>query len=139
MAEDKVYRLSVLLDAYRKQNLETELQYSTELEIVASMRVEDMIDYNYHAHFGPEPNYQSVYSVIQAQGLRCSAAGENIGWITTNDDGEAVDLIFQGFIDSPTHRANILSNTFTHWGGGFGYNNGRELTCVMVFARFVKE
>lgn len=85
------------------------LRPNTQLDLAASDKLNDMATKEYFAHVSPtgtEPWYwikNSQYSY--------SVAGENlaIGFVTANDT-------VLGWLNSPSHRANILNNQYTEIG-----------------------
>lgn len=52
----------------------------------------------------------------------CNSAGENIALRTNGAD--AINGLFQQWMNSPGHRANILGDGYTHIGVGFAENGG---------------
>lgn len=87
------------------------LKLNTELSRVARFKSQDMIDKNYFAH--NSPTYGSPFQMMQSFGLRFSAAGENIAY----GQRTAADVM-RTWMNSAGHRANILSQAYTHIGIG---------------------
>jgi uncharacterized protein YkwD len=85
------------------------LKVDPALTSIARWRSQDMIDRNYFSH--DIPGFGKVFDKLDATGYCYKVAGENIGW---NDypDGEATAAIHQMFMDSPSHRANILGDAW---------------------------
>lgn len=80
------------------------------LVALARKKARDMAANQYFSHISP--TYGSVFDMLQAEGIRYKWAGENIG------RGASVASIHRGFVDSPEHRANLLSAGYTHVGIG---------------------
>ena len=93
------------------------LVYDQELTDVARWRSEDMAARAYFSHdIGNMPG-RVVFEVLQAQGVRYRAAGENLA--RTNGSAEHTAAVAEAsLMDSPTHRANILRPDYTHLGVG---------------------
>jgi uncharacterized protein YkwD len=80
-----------------------------------------------HVLDGKEPKDR-----IKATGYRYTVAGENIG------EAEGANLpaqIFDDWMNSKLHRANILEREFTEIGIGFARNDKNEFYYTQVFAR----
>jgi uncharacterized protein YkwD len=80
-----------------------------------------------HVLDGKEPKDR-----IKATGYRYSVAGENIG------EAEGANLpaqIFDDWMNSKLHRANILDREFTEIGIGYARNDKGEWYYTQVFAR----
>ena len=86
------------------------LTLDTTLRTIARWRSKDMIDRNYFSHtiLGTSHN---VFWYMQYQYDYCfRLAGENIGTVTWPgaSEADATNWVFQQFMNSPGHRANIL-------------------------------
>lgn len=67
------------------------------------------------------------------------AAGENVAWISEGGRGtpaEIAERMHQGWMDSPGHRANILSTSYSHVGIGVAYSEAHGYYVTQVFARY---
>jgi len=82
-----------------------------ELCRIARMKAYDMIENNYFAH--NSPIYGSPFNMMEHEGLNFSSAAENIGM-----GQRTAAEIMKSWMDSPGHRANILSKTVTNIGVG---------------------
>ena len=82
-----------------------------ELCRVARYKSQDMIDKNYFSH--TSPTYGSPFRMMESFGIQFSAAGENIayGQRTPQD-------VMNAWMNSPGHRANILSPSYNQIGVG---------------------
>lgn len=87
------------------------LKLNAELSRVARIKSQDMIDKKYFAH--NSPTYGSPFQMMQKFGLRFSAAGENIAY----GQKTAADVM-KTWMNSPGHKANILSEAYTNIGIG---------------------
>lgn len=86
------------------------LVLSSSLTSLARAYGKDMFARGYFSHYNPEG--QSPFDRMTAVGITFTAAGENLA-LAPN-----VQIAHQGLINSPGHRANILSPDFGHIGIG---------------------
>lgn len=102
------------------------LQESTKLNEVAQQKANDMLANDYFAHYSPTGI--SPWHWFKNVGYGYQAAGENLA-IGFADSEELVDA----WIDSPSHRANILNTHFQETGIAVltGQFNGSETTVVV--------
>ena len=82
-----------------------------QLSRVARYKSQDMIDKNYFSH--TSPTYGSPFAMMEDFGLRFSAAGENIAY-----GQRTAQEVVNAWMNSPGHRANILSAAYTEIGVG---------------------
>jgi uncharacterized YkwD family protein/spore coat assembly protein SafA len=87
------------------------LTFDPELSRVARIKSQDMIDKKYFSH--TSPTYGSPFDMMQKFGLRFSAAGENIAY-----GQKTAQEVMTTWMNSAGHRANILSEAYTHIGIG---------------------
>jgi uncharacterized YkwD family protein len=87
------------------------LKLNLELSKVARFKSEDMRDKNYFSH--TSPTYGSPFDMMTSFGIKYTAAGENIamGQPTAAE-------VMKAWMNSPGHKANILSEDFTEIGVG---------------------
>lgn len=106
-AEEKML---ILVNAERaKQNLPPLVGDNT-LKQVAQAHASDMLTRGYFSHYTPEGI--SPFDRMSAAGITYEYAGENLAFSPN------VDLAMQGLMQSPGHRANILSPNFRKVGIG---------------------
>lgn len=92
-----------------KQNL-APLVMESRLRDLARSHSQDMLERGYFSHFTPEG--KSPFDRMAAAGITYSFAGENLAFSAN------VELAMQGLMQSPGHRANILSPNFKKIGVG---------------------
>ncbi|OGH10467.1 MAG: hypothetical protein A2857_02110 [Candidatus Levybacteria bacterium RIFCSPHIGHO2_01_FULL_36_15] len=80
------------------------------LKNVARAHCEDMFTRGYFSHYTPEGI--SPFDRMNRNGISYSVAGENLAY------APSVDIAHTGLMNSPGHRANILSNDFGKVGIG---------------------
>jgi uncharacterized YkwD family protein/spore coat assembly protein SafA len=89
-----------------------------QLSRVARYKSQDMATKGYFSH--QSPTYGSPFDMMENFGLRFSAAGENIAY-GQNSPQEVV----RAWMNSPGHKANILSRSYSQIGVGlYKTNNG---------------
>lgn len=90
----------------------TSLNPSAKLALAADGKARDMRDRNYFAHIDPDGNY--IWMRIEKAGYAPYAAlGENLAI-----DFFSTDSLIEAWINSPTHRANLLNQIFQDQGVG---------------------
>ena len=106
------------------------LKNDTALVALARWRSRDMGDRGYFSHNIP-PTGKMVFDFMQDQGYCFKLAGENIGW-NTYPDATATATIQQMFMNSPTHRENILGATWDVMGiGSYQAPDGKKFWAVL--------
>ena len=121
--------LFTLINQDRAQNGLPALRWNAQLSAVGESapyggcgftvagRAQDMIQRNYFSH--TICGTQNVFNVLNADGVRYSSAGENIGWESGyTDPTQAAQYLNTEFMNSPDHRANILNAGYTDVGVG---------------------
>lgn len=97
-----------LINKYREQNGLTKLKPISNLQKVAKLKAEDLVENNYFAH--NSPNLGTPFELMESQEVEYKIAGENLaGNITAKKAVEA-------WINSKTHRENILEERFDYTG-----------------------
>lgn len=107
-----------LLDLVNQARLDANLKplaYDVDVAYVATIKAKDMVDSKYFDH--TSPTYGSPFDMMKSFGIKYGYAGENIAAGYSN-----VQDVFNGWMNSPGHKANILNQNFTHC--GFGIVNG---------------
>lgn len=99
-----------LLNRDREKSGLAPLAYSAELSRLAEAYAQDMIARRFFAH--EDPDGRSPFDRMRASGIVYRHAGENLA---INDSVEAAQA---AFMNSPTHRANVLNPQFTEVGIG---------------------
>lgn len=123
--ENEVIRL---VNAERAKAGLPALQQNWELSRVARMKSQDMADHNYFSH--TSPTYGSPFTMMQNFGIRFSSAGENIamGQRTPQE-------VMNAWMNSPGHRANILSPSYTQIGVGLAINKNGVRYWTQMFIK----
>lgn len=74
------------------------------------LKSQDMVDNKYFSH--DSPTYGSPFDMMEKFGITYNAAGENIAC------NQSVQAAHEALMNSPGHKANILSKDYTHIGIG---------------------
>lgn len=94
------------------------LTLDSQLNSAAAAKASHMIANNYWAHVAPDGT--TPWSFIYSAGYNYSAAGENLAKNFNTSAG-----VVNGWMNSPTHRTNMLSGSFSNV--GFAVVNGTLL------------
>jgi uncharacterized protein YkwD len=96
----------------RVNNGSSPLTINSQLNAAAQAKANDMVARNYWSHNTPDG--QEPWIFFDAQGYAYAKAGENLayGFSTSNET-------VIGWMNSPSHRANLLDSAFTEVGFGF--------------------
>jgi len=123
--EDEVIRL---VNAERDKYGLPALEKNWEVSRIARMKSQDMIDNKYFSH--NSPTYGSPFNMLENFGLRFSSGAENIalGQRTASE-------VMKTWMESPGHRANILSRTVTHIGVGAAKSANGTLYWTQLFIK----
>ena len=84
------------------------LQIDAELQNVARLKANDMVDNNYFSH--TSPTYGSPFDMIKSFGISYKTAGENIAGNSSNSGA------VNAWMNSEGHKANILNNSYNYTG-----------------------
>ncbi len=113
----------------RVSNGASALKTSQQLINAAQAKANDMVTRNYWSHNTPDG--QEPWIFFDSAGYKYQKAGENLAYGFANSS----DTI-TGWMNSPTHRANLLDSAFTEVGFGFAngnnYNSSGEQTVVVA-------
>lgn len=97
-----------LINAKRTSAGLSALRIDNEVQNVARIKAQDMVDSNYFSH--TSPTYGSPFDMMKNFGIKYKAAGENIAGNSRNSGA------VNAWMNSEGHRANILSNNFNYTG-----------------------
>jgi len=86
------------------------LQIDGELQNVAKIKAQDMVNNNYFSH--TSPTYGSPFEMIKSYKINYKTAGENIAGNSSNSGA------VNAWMNSEGHKANILNNNYNYTGIG---------------------
>ena len=99
-----------LINAKRLANGLAALKIDDELQNVARIKAQDMVDNNYFSH--TSPIYGSPFDMIKKFRISYKTAGENIAGNSSNS------AAVNAWMNSSGHKANILNSSFNYTGIG---------------------
>jgi len=97
-----------------------------EVSRVARFKSQDFIDNNYFAH--NSPIYGTPFNMLRSFGIVFTAAAENIA-----NGQRTPSAVMNSWINSPSHRANILNPNFNQMGVGVARDNRGNLFWTQMF------
>ncbi|MFH1192407.1 MAG: CAP domain-containing protein [bacterium] len=101
-----------ILDLTNKERMNENLnplQENERLSQAAEKKAKDILDKQYFAHTNPDG--KPFYAWIEDSGYHYLYAGENLAI-----DFSSAEAVIDGWLKSPTHRANILSDNYSEIG-----------------------
>jgi len=109
-ATSEEIELLKLINKQRTASGLSELKFDAELQRVARIKAQDLVDNNYFSH--NSPTYGSPFDMMKSFGITYKAAGENIAGNST------LQGAVTAWMNSEGHKANILSNAYNYTGVG---------------------
>lgn len=121
--------LLTITNEYRKENNLPPLRLDSDLSQAATFKASDMFAKNYWAHIAPDG--VTPWSFILNSGYEYLYAGENLarGYSTAPD-------VVKAWMESPTHRANMLSKDYSDVGFAIATGNLTGSDTVLVVEMF---
>jgi uncharacterized YkwD family protein/spore coat assembly protein SafA len=117
-----------LVNKVRAQHGLQILTNNWQLERVARFKSADMMNKNYFSH--TSPTYGSPFTMMENFGIRFSAAGENIAM-----GQRTPEQVMNDWMNSPGHRANILSPNYNQIGVGLAQDGGGRTYWTQMFIK----
>ena len=105
--ENEVFKL---INEQRIANGLSELKVDNELQRVAKIKAQDMVNNNYFSH--TSPTYGSPFDMLNSFKITYKTAGENIAGNSNNQSAVTA------WMNSSGHKANILNSSFNYTGIG---------------------
>ncbi len=117
----------------RANNGASALGINSQLNSAAQAKANDMVARDYWSH--KTPDGQDPWIFIDAQGYSYQKAGENLAYGFANSQDTII-----GWMNSPSHKANLLDTVFTEVGFGFANSSnfvgtGEETVVVAMYAK----
>ncbi len=97
-----------LINQQRANNGLPALKVDAELQRVARIKAQDMVNNNYFDH--NSPTYGTPFNMMKNFGISYKSAGENIAGNSSNS------AAVTAWMNSPGHKANILNNSYNYTG-----------------------
>ena len=99
-----------MINNERQKNGLSALKIDNEVQRVAKIKAQDMVNNNYFSH--QSPTYGSPFDMLNSFKISYKSAGENIAGNSSNTGA------VNAWMNSPGHRANILNSSFNYTGIG---------------------
>lgn len=99
-----------LINKQRTNNGLAALKNDSEVQRVARIKAQDMVDNNYFSH--TSPTYGSPFDMLKSFKISYKTAGENIAGNSSNSSAVTA------WMNSYGHKANILNSNFNYTGIG---------------------
>ena len=99
-----------LINKQRTNNGLAALKNDSEVQRVARIKAQDMVDNNYFSH--TSPTYGSPFDMLKSFKISYKTAGENIAGNSSNSSA------VPDWMNSSGHKANILNSNFNYTGSG---------------------
>ncbi|MFO7928232.1 MAG: CAP domain-containing protein [Candidatus Humimicrobiaceae bacterium] len=112
------------INSIRTENGLNALAPSQILTDIARSRSSDMLNRNYFSHYNPEG--QNIFDILKANGINYANAGENLAHSKPAAAGTP-EVFINAWMNSPTHKANILRGVYNKIGIGVIENDGRKV------------
>ena len=119
-------RVAELVNVEREKNGLPTLSFNKKISDVARIKSKDMADNNYFAH--QSPTYGMAGDMLLKFGVTWSAWGENIA-----SGQDTPDEVVSAWMNSPGHRANILSPEFIYIGVGYVTDSNGKTYWTQLF------
>lgn len=107
LTSDETTLLSIINEERAKNNL-PHLEIDENLQNVAKLKANDLVQNNYFSHISP--TYGTPFEMLKSNNISYKTASENIAG---NSDVKAA---FDAWISSDSHKSNILSNEYNYTG-----------------------
>ena len=111
-----------LINKERQNNGLSALKVDGEVQRVARIKAQDMVNNNYFSH--QSPTYGSPFDMLKSFKISYKTAGENIAGNSSNSSAVSA------WMNSSGHRANILNGNFNYT--GIGVVNGSKYGKIYV-------
>lgn len=103
-----------------------DLKASSQLSRLAQLKAEDMARNGYFSH--TSPTYGSAFDMMKSQGISYRSAGENLA-----KGQPSAQAAMKGWMNSSSHRENILSSKYSEIGVGIAENGRGTIYWVQIF------
>jgi hypothetical protein len=101
--------LAYLINQVRQENGLAEVSFNSQLNSAAELKAYDMANYGYFEHISPTGT--TPWHWFKKAGYNFEYAGENLAM-----DFSQTDDVFSAWMNSPSHRANILNPNYQEIG-----------------------
>lgn len=130
--EEFKFEVFKLVNEERRKLGKGELLYNIQLEKIADMHAQDMIDRDFFAHVNPDG--VDVLTRVKTYNYDQRDVGENIAL-----GQETPEEVMTSWMNSVPHRENLLKSNFIEMGVGIFPNERGDLAWVQVFGKQCSE
>ena len=116
-----------LINEQRTKNGLSALKIDSEVQNVARIKAQDMVNNNYFSH--TSPTYGSPFDMLNSFKVSYKTAGENIAGNSSNSSAVTA------WMNSSGHKANILNSSFNYTGIGVVKGSKYGKIYVQMFIR----
>lgn len=102
------YELLSLINTERKKNNLSALEIDEDLQNIARLKAQDLVDKNYFSHISP--TYGTPFEMLKSNKISYKTASENIA------GNPSISGAFESWMNSDSHKSNILSNDYNYTG-----------------------
>jgi uncharacterized protein YkwD len=120
--------IAALINNVREQNGLNALAADDSLTEVARQRSQDLINRNYFSHYTPEGT--NVFDLMRSMGISFRYAGENLAQSSPASIGSP-EAFLNAWLNSPSHKANILRPQYTKIGVGMVEIDSRRVVTTV--------
>jgi uncharacterized protein YkwD len=117
-----------LINSTRTQHGLSTLNHSQVLTDLARLRSNDMVSRNYFSHYTPDG--QNIKHILNQHGVSYRNFGENLGNAKPANYGTP-GAFLNAWMNSPSHRDNMLKDYYTSIGIGVVDGGGRRVVTVL--------
>lgn len=107
LTQDESELLSLINKEREKNNLSA-LKVDDELQNVARLKAQDLVDNSYFSHISP--TYGTPFEMLKSNKISYKTASENIA------GNSSISGAFESWMNSESHKSNILSNDYNYTG-----------------------
>lgn len=107
LTQDENELLSLINSEREKNNLSA-LKIDKDLQNVARLKANDLVDNNYFSHISPV--YGTPFEMLKSNKISYKTASENIA------GNPSISGAFESWMNSDSHKNNILSNNYNYTG-----------------------
>ena len=97
-----------LINTEREKNNLSPLKIDPELQNIARLKAEDLVENNYFSHISP--TYGTPFEMLKSNNIKYKTASENIA------GNSSLENAVSSWMNSESHKQNILSNIYNYTG-----------------------
>ncbi|MDF2591658.1 MAG: uncharacterized protein K0S75_1124 [Clostridia bacterium] len=122
---DQHSRILMLANAERAKIGIQPLKLNSALCKLAESKSQEMVERNYFSHQSPDRG--SAFDMMRSNGINYTVAGENLAIVQNADHAHIA------WMNSKTHKENILNPNFTEIGIGICSKGNNSYVCTQMF------